>query len=69
VLPPFHHAAPAERWTGKIAPRPLFIIHGDLDQYGPDIGDQIKPTFFAQVWRVPDAGGRPGLQCPSGRVE
>ncbi|HWQ46087.1 MAG TPA: alpha/beta fold hydrolase [Longilinea sp.] len=44
------------RWVGKIAPRPLFIIHGDLDQYGPDIDDLLKAAPFAQVWRVPDVG-------------
>lgn len=44
------------RWVAKIAPRPLFIIHGDLDQYGPDIDDLLTAAPFAQVWRVPDAG-------------
>jgi pimeloyl-ACP methyl ester carboxylesterase len=27
------------RWVGKIAPRPIFFIHGDLDQYCPDFDD------------------------------
>jgi pimeloyl-ACP methyl ester carboxylesterase len=27
------------RWVGKISPRPIFFIHGDLDQYLPDFDD------------------------------
>jgi fermentation-respiration switch protein FrsA (DUF1100 family) len=44
------------RWVGRVAPRPLFIIHGDLDQYGPDIDDLLKAAPLAQVWRAADAG-------------
>ena len=45
------------RWVGRIAPRPILFIHGELDQYLPDFDDLVAaagPT--AEVWRVPNAG-------------
>jgi len=43
--------------VGRIAPRPILFIHGELDQYLPDFDDLVAaagPT--AEVWRVPNAG-------------
>jgi uncharacterized protein len=45
------------RWVGRIAPRPILFVHGDLDQYLPDFDDLVaaaRPPV--EVWRVPDAG-------------
>ena len=44
------------RWVGRIAPRPLLIIHGDLDQYVPDFDELWAPARGAELWRLPDAG-------------
>lgn len=44
------------RWIGKIAPRPLLLIHGDLDQYCPDFDLLLKNALAAEVWRLPDVG-------------
>jgi fermentation-respiration switch protein FrsA (DUF1100 family) len=44
------------RWVGKIAPRPLMIIHGELDQYCPDFEDLLAAAHPAEVWRLPDVG-------------
>jgi uncharacterized protein len=44
------------RWIGKIAPRPLLIIHGDLDQYCPDFEDLLAAAYPAEVWRLPGVG-------------
>jgi len=44
------------RWAGKIAPRPLMIIHGDLDQYCPDFEDLLAAADPTEVWRLPDVG-------------
>jgi fermentation-respiration switch protein FrsA (DUF1100 family) len=43
-------------WIGKIAPRPLMIIHGDLDQYCPDFEDLLAAAQPTEVWRLPDVG-------------
>ncbi len=45
------------RWVGKIAPRPIFFIHGELDQYCPDFDDlyaAAKPP--KELWRLPGVG-------------
>ncbi len=39
------------RWVGKIAPRPLMLIHGELDQYVPDFDDLLKAAHPTEVWR------------------
>jgi fermentation-respiration switch protein FrsA (DUF1100 family) len=44
------------RWIGRIAPRPLMIIHGEQDQYCPDFGDLLAAARPAEVWRLPDVG-------------
>ena len=44
------------RWVGQIAPRPLMIIHGELDPYCPDFVDLLKAAPTAEVWRLPDVG-------------
>jgi uncharacterized protein len=44
------------RWIGRIAPRPLMIIHGELDQYCPDFDDLLKAAQPAEVWRLPGVG-------------
>jgi fermentation-respiration switch protein FrsA (DUF1100 family) len=44
------------RWVGKIPPRPLMIIHGDLDQYCPDFEDLLAAAHPAEVWRLPEVG-------------
>ena len=43
-------------WIGKIPPRPLMLIHGDLDQYCPDFDDLLAVAQPAEVWRVNDVG-------------
>jgi pimeloyl-ACP methyl ester carboxylesterase len=45
------------RWVGKITPRPILFIHGDLDQYLPNFDElyaAAKPP--KELWRLPDAG-------------
>ena len=44
------------RWIGQIAPRPLMIVHGDLDQYCPDFQDLLAAAHPTELWRVPDVG-------------
>jgi len=44
------------RWIGQIAPRPLMIVHGDLDQYCPDFEDLLAAAHPTELWRVPDVG-------------
>lgn len=44
------------RWIGKVAPRPLLLIHGDLDQYCPDFELLLQNALAAEVWRLPDVG-------------
>jgi dipeptidyl aminopeptidase/acylaminoacyl peptidase len=44
------------RWIGKIAPRPLMIIHGELDQYCPDFEDLLSAAKPTEVWRLPNVG-------------
>ena len=44
------------RWVGRIAPRPLMIIHGDQDRYCPDFADLLKAAPAAEVWRLPEIG-------------
>ncbi len=42
------------RWVGKIAPRPVFFIHGELDQYIPDFDDLVAAAGEPkEVWRLP----------------
>jgi len=42
--------------VGKIAPRPLMIIHGELDQYCPDFEDLLAAAHPTEVWRLPNVG-------------
>ncbi len=44
------------RWVGKIAPRPLMLIHGELDQYVPDFDDLLKSAHPTEVWRLTSEG-------------
>lgn len=44
------------RWIGRIAPRPLMMIHGELDQYCPDFDQLLAAARPTEVWRVPDVG-------------
>jgi fermentation-respiration switch protein FrsA (DUF1100 family) len=44
------------RWIGRIAPRPLMMIHGEQDQYCQDFADLLKAAQPAEVWRLPDVG-------------
>lgn len=45
------------RWVGKISPRPLLLIHGDLDPYVTDFDDLVSAAGpGAEVWRLPDVG-------------
>jgi hypothetical protein len=47
----------ALRWVGKIAPRPILFIHGDLDQYLPDFDQLYQAAGLPkELWRLPDAG-------------
>jgi fermentation-respiration switch protein FrsA (DUF1100 family) len=44
-------------WVGKIAPRPLYLLHGGADQYVPDFNELVKAAGpSAQVWDVPNIG-------------
>lgn len=59
----FHHEP--VRWIGKISPRPLMIIHGDLDQYCPDFEELLSAGEPIEVWRLPDVGHVQASQvCP-----
>lgn len=45
------------RWVGKIAPRPVFFIHGELDQYCPDFDNLYAAAGEPkEVWRLPGVG-------------
>ncbi len=44
------------RWVGKIAPHPLMIIHGELDQYCPDFEELLAAAHPTEVWRLPNVG-------------
>jgi pimeloyl-ACP methyl ester carboxylesterase len=45
------------RWVGKIAPRPVFFIHGELDQYCPDFDELYTAADEPkQAWRLPGVG-------------
>jgi fermentation-respiration switch protein FrsA (DUF1100 family) len=45
------------RWVGKIAPRPILFIHGELDQYLPDFDDLYAAAGEPkEVWRLPEVG-------------
>ena len=45
------------QWVGKITPRPILFIHGDLDQYLPDFDDLYAAASTPkELWRLPDAG-------------
>lgn len=42
------------RWAGKIAPRPLLFIHGELDKYLHDFDELFAAAGEPkQVWRLP----------------
>lgn len=42
------------RWVGKIAPRPLLFIHGELDKYLPDFDELFAAAGEPkQTWRLP----------------
>jgi pimeloyl-ACP methyl ester carboxylesterase len=45
------------RWVGKITPRPILFIHGDLDQYLPDFDELYAAALQPkELWRLADAG-------------
>jgi fermentation-respiration switch protein FrsA (DUF1100 family) len=44
------------RWVGRIAPRPLLMVHGELDQYCPDFEDLLSAAHPTEVWRLPGVG-------------
>lgn len=42
------------RWVGKIAPRPILFVHGELDQYLPDFDALYAAAGNPkQAWRLP----------------
>jgi len=45
------------RWVGRIAPRPILFIHGDLDQYCPDFDELYTAALPPkEIWRLTDVG-------------
>jgi fermentation-respiration switch protein FrsA (DUF1100 family) len=41
------------RWVGKIAPRPIFFIHGELDKYCSDFDDLFDAAGAPkEAWRL-----------------
>lgn len=45
------------RWVGRIAPRPIFFIHGELDQYCPNFDDLYAAANEPkELWRLPGVG-------------
>lgn len=44
-------------WVGKISPRPILFIHGDLDLYCTDFDDLYAAAGEPkELWRLPDVG-------------
>ncbi len=44
-------------WVGQIAPRPIFFVHGELDQYCPDFDELYAAAKQPkEVWRLPGVG-------------
>jgi len=51
----FHYEA--VRWVDRIAPRPIFFIQGELDQYCPDFNDLYAAAGEPkEVWRLARVG-------------
>ncbi len=51
----FHYEA--TRWVGRITPRPILFIHGELDQYCPDFNDLFAAAGEPkEVWRLAGVG-------------
>jgi len=45
------------RWVGKIAPRPILFIHGELDPYLSDFAELVAAAGEPKLaWRVPGVG-------------
>ena len=44
------------RWVDKIAPCPLMIIHGEEDQYCPDMDEVIAAGKPDVLWQLPGVG-------------
>ncbi len=45
------------RWVGRIAPRPILLIHGELDPYCCDFDDLVSAAGEPkEVWRLPGVG-------------
>ena len=45
------------RWVGKIAPRPILFVHGELDQYLPDFEELYTAAALPKdAWRVAGVG-------------
>jgi fermentation-respiration switch protein FrsA (DUF1100 family) len=43
------------RWVGKIAPRPILFIHGELDRYLPDFDELYAAAGEPkEAWRLPE---------------
>ena len=44
-------------WVGRISPRPILFIHGELDPFCADFDDLYAAARQPkEVWRLPDAG-------------
>lgn len=47
----------ALRWVGQISPRPIFFVHGELDQYCPDFDELYAAASQPkELWRLPGVG-------------
>lgn len=45
------------RWVGKLSPRPILFIHGELDQYCSDFDELFAAAGEPkEAWRLPDVG-------------
>ncbi|MCX7683534.1 MAG: alpha/beta fold hydrolase [Anaerolineae bacterium] len=45
------------RWVGKLSPRPILFVHGELDHYCTDFDDLFAAASEPRaVWRLPGVG-------------
>jgi fermentation-respiration switch protein FrsA (DUF1100 family) len=50
-----HFAYEPVRWVGKISPRPILFVHGELDKYVPDFDELFAAANEPkEAWRVAD---------------